>query len=143
MTLQLQEEELNILDSLNLIESTVGNLKEIRSDDDAMDAELDAISQYGKTIGIESKLEFNRKHRIRFQPRRFDKNPETTATYNFHSIYRKAMYEVLDSLTLEYDENLKVCLQKVKSLADALQPTLTEISTETAQNLCKLFLPCT
>ena len=52
------------------------------------------------------------------------------------------MYEALDSLILKYDENLKVCLQKVKPLVDALQPPLTEVSAETAQNLCKLFPPC-
>ncbi len=141
LTMQLQEEELNILDALKLIEATVTNLEEIRGNDDAMDAELDAINQYANTIGIDSTSEFNRKHQIRLQPSRIDDNPGTAAAYTFHSFHRKAMCEVLDSLIVEYNENIKVCLQKVKPLADALQPPLTEPSNETAQNLCKLFPP--
>ena len=141
LTMQLQAEELNILDAMKLIEATVENLKKIRIDNKAMDAELDAINECAKQHGIDSAAEFSRKHRLRLQPRKIDNGPETSTEFTFNSFYRTEMCVVLDSLITEYGENIKACLKKIEPLAMALQPPLKTISPETVHDLCKLFPP--
>ncbi|XP_028410508.1 uncharacterized protein LOC114533208 [Dendronephthya gigantea] len=91
ITKQLQEEELNILDALLLIDSTVENMKKMRSEDRAIDAELDAIVEFGNKMGIDSIAQYQLHHRPRRPPRRIDDHPEAYAQLLFKEFYRKEM----------------------------------------------------
>ena len=71
---------------------------------------------------------------------RIDDHPETAATIQFQAYYRKWMCEVLDSLIREYRENMEQCLEKLKPLAEILQPPLTELTREHLESVSKLFL---
>ena len=106
-----------------------------------MDAELDAINECAKQHGIDSAAELNRKHRLRLQPRKIDKGPETSAEFTFNSFYRTEICVVLNSLITEFGENIKAFLKKIGPLAMTLQLPLKTISPETVQDLCKLFPP--
>jgi hypothetical protein len=78
-------------------------------------------------------------HRPRIPPRRIDEHPEATAQLLFREFYRKEMCAVLDSLITYYGDNIKVCLEKIKPLADALQPPVQKLKAETVKEMCKLF----
>ena len=141
LTKQLQEEELNILDTLLLIDATVENLKKIRSEDRAMDAELDAIAEFGNKMGIDSIAQYQLHHRPRRPPRKIDDHPEASAQLLLKEFYRKEMCEVLDSLIAEYMDNTKACLDEIKPLADCLQPPVQNPKLETVKAMCCLFPP--
>eukprot|EP00794_Sanderia_malayensis_P014889 gene14889-16434_t len=85
--------------------------------------------------------EYQRHHKVRRPPRRIDENPETTAVLSFQEFYRKEMCLVLDSLIAEYSENIKACLEKIRPLADGLQPPVKKPSKQTVEDICKLFPP--
>ena len=61
-------------------------------------------------------------------------------TIQFQAYYRKWMCEVLDSLIRENRENMEQCLEKMKPLAEILQPPLTELTREHLESVSKLFL---
>lgn len=48
---------------------------------------------------------------------------------------------MLDSLITEYLDNVKVCLGKIKPLADGLQPPVKTPTKETVDGICNLFPP--
>lgn len=139
LTMHLQKEDLNILDALRLIESTVKKFKEIRADEKAMDDEIKGATDYASQLGVNPFLEFEARHRIRLLPRKIDEHPETTAKIGFYQYYRKEMGLVLDCLIFEYEENLKLCLEKIKPLAETLQPPLKEPNANIVKQLCSLF----
>ncbi len=72
---------------------------------------------------------------------RIDDHPEIAATIQFQPYYRKWMCEVLDSLIRDYRENMEQCLEKLKPLAEILQPPLTELTREHLESVSKLFPP--
>ncbi len=141
VTKQLQEEELNILAALNLIDCTIQNLKSIRSDTSAMDAELDVIVEFGNKVNIDAIGQYQLHHRPRRPPRQIDEHPEASMQMSFKEFYRKEMCAVLDSLITEYDDNMKVCLKKIKPLADGLQPPLNKQNDETVKAMCSISPP--
>jgi hypothetical protein len=49
------------------------------------------------------------------------------------------MIEVLDSLFTEYKENVQQCLEKIQPLPDVLQPPITSVDFEQAEEIPKLF----
>ena len=112
LTIQLQDEELNILNALKLVEASVKSLERTRSNDNTMNASLDAINHFAITIGINSATEFNRKYRSRLKSGRTDENPERQlhTPYTFHSFCR--ICETIDSLIIDCSENIKVTVQK-------------------------------
>ena len=60
---------------------------------------------------------------------------------SFQEFYPKEMCLVLDSLITEYSANIKACLEKIKPLADGLQPPMKKPSKKTAEDICNLFPP--
>lgn len=73
-------------------------MKNSRSDDRAMDAELDAIVEFGNKLSIDSVAQYQLHQRPRRRPRRIDDHPEASAELLFTEFYRKEMCGVLDSL---------------------------------------------
>ena len=51
------------------------------------------------------------------------------------------MIEILDSLITEYKENVQQCLEKIRTLADVLQPPITSVDFKKAEEISKLFPP--
>ena len=140
MTLALQSEELNIIDALVIIESTVKLLKSIREDESSMNELIDAGIVFLRKISSEDPVnEFRRKHRRRQTPICFDKNPETTAEFQMHQFYRMEFYKFLDLIIKEYGENLSSCFNKLKPLIVVLKPPLSEPTIEDIKSVVKFF----
>ncbi|XP_046859020.1 zinc finger MYM-type protein 1-like [Xenia sp. Carnegie-2017] len=139
LTKQLQQEELNIVDALNLIDATVKNLRQIRSDENGLDSEIEAMVAFGTKVGIDVMAEYTRHHRSRKPPKRINEYSEITTEISFKDFYRKEMYLVLDSLITEYTDNVKDCIDKIKPLGESLQLPLERPMAETVNEMCSLF----
>ena len=69
MTELLQAEELNIIDAMTVIESTVDLLKRIKDDEDTTNKEMDAGIEFLQKLGVADPMEeYRRKHRMRRVP---------------------------------------------------------------------------
>ena len=84
MTETLQLLELNIIDAMAIIQSTVELLKK-RDYHDTMNQKINPG-------------EFQRKRRMRKAPVRFDPNQETTAKVTLHQFYRGEFIKLLNML---------------------------------------------
>ena len=140
MTCILQGEELNVVDAMTVIESTVALLKRVRANDQEMDDQIDAGVEYLKKLGVEdAEAEFRRKHRMRRMPIRFDPNQATTAQFTFKEFYRKQFRELLDVLIEEYGKKLKRAFETLKPLMVVLKPPLVQPSFADVEDMVKFF----
>ena len=127
MTEPLQAEELNIIDAMTVIESTVELLKRIKDDEDTMNKEMDAGIEFLQKLGVADPMEeYRRKHRMRRVHVRLDENQATGVSMSFHQYYRSEGF--LNVLIVQYGENLTRCFETLKPLMVVLKPPLTEPS---------------
>lgn len=140
LTTEMQKPELNILDALTLIDATVTSLEKIRNSEDEMNNQIQSSVEFAKSLGLKPEEEFARK-RPRRVSIRVDDRPETAAAIQFQEYHRKGMCEVLDSLIMEYRDDIKQCLEKLKPLAEVLQPPLAEPTDEQLESVSRLFPP--
>ena len=117
LTKQLQEEELNIVDALTIIDASVEN---------GLNAEIESMGAFGSKVEMDALAEYTRHHRTRRPPTRIDDNPDQTAEISFQDFYRNQMCLVLDSLIVEYADNIKVCVDQIRPLGESLQLPLTK-----------------
>ena len=138
LTVQMQSPELNILDGLALIDHTVTSLERIRSTESELNDQIDASVKFAETLGSNPVDEFAKKSGRRIS-RRLDDNPGTSAVISLHASYRKCMIEVLDSLSTEYRDNIRDCLEKmieqVEQVAGLFPPTVSVDSSSLAAEL--------
>ena len=80
---------------------------------------------FGTKVEIDTVAECTRRHRTRRPPQSIDDNPDIMAEISFQEFYRKEMCLVLDSLILEYADNIKVCIDQIRPLGESLQLPLT------------------
>ena len=140
MTLVLQTEELNVIDALTIIESTVELMKRIRDDEDEMNGEIDAAIVFLHKLGVEDPdEEFNRKHRVRRMPSRFDDNNDNVSVRNMKQFFRSEFNSFLDILIVEYGDNLARSFETLKPLYAVLKPPLSIPSIAEIEAILKFF----
>jgi hypothetical protein len=89
MTETLQSEDLNVIDAITIVQSTVNNLQNVNNNIDGMNKEIQAAASFAVKLGVDVDSDFLRYHRQRKPSRRIDDNPNTTANLNVESFYRK------------------------------------------------------
>ena len=72
LTEALESVELNIIDAVTLIKSTVHSLEIINQDTDGMDRLIASAKVFANQLNIDADGDFSRQHRRRIAPRRFD-----------------------------------------------------------------------
>ena len=72
MTETLQAPDLNIVDTLTIIGSTIQSLKSVQRKLAEMDALIEAGISYKKKMRGDAHEEYGRKHRVRCKPARID-----------------------------------------------------------------------
>ena len=140
LAIEIQKTELNILDALVLIEGTVASLERIRGCESEMNNQINTSVHLAKSFDLDPEEEFTRK-RVRKISRWKDDNLDTSASIDFHAHYRTCMIEVLDSLIRKNRNDIKQCLEKIKSLAEVLQPPMTSVKFEQVEAIRKLLPP--
>ena len=137
MTETLQSEDLNVMDAILIMESTVKSLENVSNDIEGMNAEIQAASSFAEKVGTDVDSNFRRHHRQRKPPRRIDDNPNTTASLNVESFYRKEFKAVLDTQINTFTDVLENCAAKIKPLLETLHPGTEPSSLETFEELAK------
>jgi protein-tyrosine-phosphatase len=137
MTETLQSEDLNVMDAILIMESTVKSLENVSNDIEGMNAEIQAASSFAEKVGTDVDSDFRRHHRQRKPPRRIDDNPNTTASLNVESFYRKEFKAVLDTQINTFTDVLENCAAKIKPLLETLHPGTEPSSLETFEELAK------
>ena len=120
----LQAEDVNSVDVIVMIKSTIEGLCRVNKDEDGMNAEIQAGITFTSRVGGNANEEVKRKHRLQRKPRWLDQSPESEHSFDICTFYRNEFKAVLDLHIVECGENLSLCLQLVKPLAAVLQPPL-------------------
>jgi hypothetical protein len=89
LTKEVQSVDINIVDTLEAAQATIVTLRHLRDDETNFDNQIEAAVIFSAQYEIDVEDEYQRNHRPRRRPRRFDKRPETTANLTFTSFYRK------------------------------------------------------
>ncbi|CAB3981323.1 zinc finger MYM-type 1-like [Paramuricea clavata] len=137
MTATLQSEDLNVIDAITIVQSTVNNLQNVNDNIDGMNKEIQAAASFAEKHGVDVGSDFLRYHRQRKPSRRIDDNPNTTANLNVESFYRKEFKAVLDTQINTFTDVLENCVATIKPLFQALQPGQEPSSIQTFEALAK------
>ncbi|CAB3993563.1 zinc finger MYM-type 1-like [Paramuricea clavata] len=137
MTETLQSEDLNVIDAITIVQSTVTNLQNVNDNIDGMNKEIQAAASFAEKLGVDVGTDFLRYHRQRKPSRRIDDNPSTTANLNVESFYRKEFKAVLDTQINTFTDVLENCVATIKPLFQALQPGQEPSSIQTFEALAK------
>ena len=135
----LQSQDLNIIDAITILESTVKSLEIINNDIDAMNVEIQAAAAFAEHLGIDAASDFKHHHRYRKPPSRIDENPNTTAAFSMDSFYRKEFKAVLDTQINTFADIHNNCKETTKPLIDALHPGKELPSLQTFKDLAEFF----
>ena len=122
ITEKMQEEQLNILDSLMAVDRTIKSLRRMNEDEMIQNDLIEAAVIMSKSFSVNPIEELNRFHRARRPPARIDDHPETAERQPFFQFYRCTMKQVLDILIIEFSDNLEACLKKIQPLTVLMPP---------------------
>ena len=139
MTETLQSQDLNVIDAITTVETTVKSLEIAKNDIDGMNAEIKAAASFAEKLGIDVDSDFRRHHRQRRAPRRIDDNPDTAANLDVESFYHKEFKAVLDTQISTFTDVLENCVATIKPLFDALQPGKEPPSLQTYEALANFL----
>ena len=92
-------------------------------------------------MGGDAHAQYERKHRVRYQPARIDGKPLTAAKLDIYQFYRKEFHEVVNVQITKLGDNIVVCLHAVEPIAKILQPPLQQPTLEDIFEMAKLFPP--
>ncbi|CAF4051177.1 unnamed protein product [Rotaria sp. Silwood1] len=87
---------------------------------------------------IDPDVEFNRKHRVKRPPKRFDVNPQTTHVFSRTEYYRKTFRQVIDQLITEYKQLLMLMDKNIQSLAALSFKYILKFTARDADNISKM-----
>ncbi len=110
LTEQLEKVELNVLDALQLIKSTVESFNLIKNDSEQINLLIESAILFAKKIGVNVE-DFAKHHRTRHRPQRIDENTKTTATLDLRIFYQREFLSVLDRFIMDTTENLENILK--------------------------------
>ncbi len=82
MTEILQKEDLNIIDAITIMESTIKSLENVNNDIDTMNAEIQAAVIFAEHLGVDAETDFQHHHHHRKPPARIDENPSNAVSLN-------------------------------------------------------------
>lgn len=135
----LETQDLNIIDGISLINTTVNILKKIREDEHGINSEIAAIIKFAQNNDINPEEEFKRYHRLRKAPKRIDGNNQTTADFNCETFYRKEFRVVLDILINSMEENLKKTMEGLLPIFKMFQSKDRAITLENIKNIVEML----
>ncbi|GBM94510.1 hypothetical protein AVEN_192997-1 [Araneus ventricosus] len=91
----LEREELNIIDTMELIHGTIKSFQEMNNDTE-INALVKSTICFAKKLHIIPEDDYLKNHRVRHAPKKYDNNPETTCDVDLITYYRKEFKTVLD-----------------------------------------------
>ncbi len=122
LTKEVQSVDINIVDTLEAAQATIATLRHLRDDETNLDNQIDAAVVFSAQHEIDAEDEYQRNHRPRRRPRRFDERPETIATLTFKNFYRKEFIQVLDVQIQNLTANVKAAYDILTPAINLLLP---------------------
>ncbi|CAF0839827.1 unnamed protein product [Rotaria sordida] len=138
LTKHLQSKELDILSSIDLIDSTLKLIKIMRNDDQSLINILICGEEHGKLYDVDIEKEFDRLHRPRQRSCRFDSKPETAVRLTRQSFYLKLFREILDHLYTTYADYLKVLKEKLKWFNNITPDRIEQLTLAECEHMCAI-----
>ena len=138
----LESEELNAIDAVGLIQSTVKSLESVNADENAMNMLIQGARSFSITCGLDPETEFDCHHRPRNPSRRINDGC-SAAVLTFETFYRRQFKLVLDTLIMRLKSNVQACMECIKPLYVIFQLPLAKsnLSMENLQSLVDMFPP--
>ena len=115
----LQDENLDVTAAESMMADTLKQLENIRRDEEAMNAEIDAAAAYSSTLGIDAQADFHRLHMKRVRRSAYSDCSEDS----MHLFYRREINVFLDT-------TIRILREKVSALKSAFQPFIDALHPE-------------
>ena len=140
MTEILQKEDLNIIDAISIMESTIKSLERVNNDVDAMNSEIQAAVAFAEHLGVNVDSDFQRYHRYQKPSGRIDENSSNATSFSLQSFYRKEFKAVLDTQIGTYTE-VHNNSKETTRLIDTLHPEKKATPLDLFEELTEFFPP--
>ena len=137
----LQSEELNVVDALAIMSGTVESLKQLNSNTEGLNGEIESAVKFATNRGLDPTSDFQRYHRRRRPPARLDDNAETSASLDLLTFYRKEFKAVLDTQISFLSDVQSNCTATIKPLVDCLSFEAAESPTAEDFHALASFFP--
>lgn len=111
----LEKDDLNVVDAINIMSSTLNSIKNIRTNEESVDNLIQSAIHFAIKLEVYPESDFRKHHRRRLIPKKIDGNRDNSAEISFLQFYRKEFYSVLDCLISFLDNNLSSVLKNVSS----------------------------
>ncbi len=141
LTETLESVELNILDAITAINTSISSLNKIRSSDTEVENLIEAVKKFCNKISVEMEEDFNKHHRRRLVPRRYDENNENAIQLTCTEFYKQEFNSVLDSLISQLTSNVQACMEHFRPAYEVFQIPISRenISVENLQLMIDMF----
>ena len=117
LTKEVQDIEINVIDTVESLNATITTLEHIRNDSDGLNSEILAAMTVAEQKGIDPDYKFSKHDHVRKMPRRVDDRPQTKCL-GLVDHYRKEFIAVLD-------EQIHALRANKEEVTNVLQPALT------------------
>lgn len=118
LTKQVENVDINIVDTLESAKATISTLRHLRNDEENLNNQISASLDFAERHDVNVIDKYQRHHRPRRPSRRVDERPETATRLSLNDFYRKEFIQVLDVQTQALSDN-------VKGACDILAPAIT------------------
>jgi len=140
LTETLETKDLNIVDTLILIDSSIKSLTETRNNSTLINELIASAKSFCLKLDIDFDGDFKQHHRKRLKPKKIDSNQQSHVNLTYEDFYRKEFLQVLDTLISLSSENLKSCLVCIQPLFKVLSVLISSnITVEDVEKAFSLF----
>lgn len=89
LTETLETKDLNIIDALILIDTSIKSLTETRNNSTLINELIASAKSFCLKLDIDFERDFNQHHRKRLKPKKIDLNPQSNVDFTYEDFYRK------------------------------------------------------
>ena len=140
LTETLETKDLNIVDALILIDSSIKSLTETKNNSTLINELIASAKSFCLKLDIDFDGDFNQHHRKRLKPKKIDSNQQSHVNLTYEDFYRKEFLQVLDTLIGLSSEDLKSCLVCIQPLFKVLSvPISSNITVKDVEKAFSLF----
>ena len=140
LTKEVQDIEINVIDTIESLDAAITALEHIHNDSDGLNNQILAAKTVAEQNGIDPDNEFSRHDRVRKMPRGIDDRPETTASLGLGDHYRKEFIAVLDAQINALRANKETVTNVLQPAIALLKPPYNDpVDIGQLKQFCNMF----
>lgn len=136
---QLQKQTIDILSCMHILNSTADAILRMRQNDLYFSEIITSADKICINHNVDPNYEYQKRHRPRKMPTRFDENASTSYHTSRDQFYKMQMINVLDRLNADISELHESVFKQVTPLAYLTSAKIGTITREIANDICNLF----